>query len=124
MSAKESSETTQLRQRVAALKREAASLGLLGPSSSRPSVVVTPKAGDDTRPSGFAPRGRVTGPLSRGVLANRAVDRRPRQLLVTGFKAEEKEDVLTELLVIICLLLVVLHCNLVITLVIRTLIWL
>ena len=75
-----------LRQRVAALKREAASLGLFGP----------PEA---DRPPMLTPRGRRAGPLSRGVLASRTVDRRPRQLLVTGFAAEEKEDVLTHLLV-------------------------
>jgi len=85
MSAKtESSETSMLRRRVAALKREAASLGLLAPGMDRPALT---------------PRGRGTGPLSRGVLASRAVDRRPRQLLVTGFTANEKEDVLTHLLV-------------------------
>ena len=85
MSAKtESSETTILRRRVAALKREAASLGLLGPCVDRPPLTS---------------RGRGTGPLSRGVLASRAVDRRPRQLLVTGFTGDEKEDVLTHLLV-------------------------
>jgi len=80
----ESSETTLLRRRVAALKREAASLGLLAPGADRPLMT---------------PIGRGTGPLSRGVLANRAVDRRPRQLLVTGFSADDKEDVLTHLLV-------------------------
>jgi len=80
----ESSETTMLRLRVAALKREAASLGLLAPGVDQPSV---------------APRGRGAGPLSRGALANRTVDRRPRQLLVTGFSADDKEDVLTHLLV-------------------------
>ena len=85
MSAKtESSETTMLRRRVAELKREAASLGLFGPEPDKPSLTM---------------RGRGPGPLSRGLLANRAVDRRPRQLLVTGFDAEYKEDVLTQLLV-------------------------
>jgi len=78
-----------LRRRVAALKREAAALGLLGPSMDRPTL---------------NPRGRGTGPLSRGVLASRAVDRRPRQLLVTGFTAEDKEDVLTHLLVSVAFL--------------------
>jgi len=73
-----------LRRRVAELKREAASLGLLAPDMTRPSLT---------------PRGRGAGPLSRGVLASRTVDRRPRQLLVTGFTVAEKEDVLTHLLV-------------------------
>ena len=79
----ETSETTLLRRRVAALKREAASLGLLGAPAPPPPIS----------------RGRGAGPLSRGVLASRTVDRRPRQLLVTGFTADEKEDVLTHLLV-------------------------
>jgi len=74
-----------LRRRVAELKREAASLGLLGPSM-------------DHRPS-LTSRGRGKGPISRGALASRTVDRRPRQLLVTGFTSAEKEDVLTHLLV-------------------------
>jgi len=91
MSAKtESSETTMLRRRVAELKREAASLGLFGPAADKSSLTL---------------RGRGAGPLSRGVLASRTVDRRPRQLLVTGFTAEEKEDVLTHLLVSIVTIL-------------------
>ena len=85
----DSSETTMLRRRLAELKREAASLGLLGPSVDRPA-----------QPT---PRGRGAGPLSRGVLASRTFDRRPRQLLVTGFMTEEKEDVLTHLLVSVVL---------------------
>jgi len=85
MSAKtESSETTMLRLRVAELKREAVSLGLLPPAMDRPSLTS---------------RGRGAGPLSRGALASRTVDRRPRQLLVTGFAVDDKEDVLTHLLV-------------------------
>jgi len=88
----ETSETTLLRLRVAALKREAVSLGLFGPLET------------DRPPMSLTPRGRGAGPLSRGVLASRTVDRRPRQLLVTGFAAEDKEDVLTHLLVSFILL--------------------
>jgi RNA-binding protein 26 len=95
-----SAETSLLRRRVAALKREAASLGLL---SGSPVLSASPVS--SSTPFVTSPRGRgIVGGLQRrgrgyaGPLANRTFDRRPRQLLVTGFVADEKEDVLTHLL--------------------------
>jgi len=68
-----------LRKQIAVMKREAVSLGLF----DRPAPTPT------------------QSPLMMrlGMLDHRTVDRRPRQLYVTGFMAEDKEDVLTHLLV-------------------------
>lgn len=71
-------EMSYLRRQIAEMKREAVSLGLF----DRPPPTQSPLL------------------LRRGLLGDqRTVDRRPRQLLVTGFMADDKEDVLTHLLV-------------------------
>jgi hypothetical protein len=76
--ASDSSDVSFLRRQIAEMKREAVSLGLF----DRPPPMQSPLL------------------LRRGPLGDqRTVDRRPRQLLVTGFIADDKEDVLTHLLV-------------------------
>lgn len=104
---KDGSDATELLKRVAALKEEAASLGLLGPTlnpGSKPGGSlshVRGRGGTVARGRGIVQGARrwSGGFAGAGHTVDRphTVDRRPKQLMITGFLTDEKDDLLSHL---------------------------
>lgn len=83
-------DTTELKKKVAELKQEAMSLGLIGgrPQLGRGRGVVKRLS---RAASAFRGRGRGVG------LGARSLDHRPRRLQITGFEEEERDEVVAHL---------------------------